>query len=84
MVCKIRIVLYACLLVLLPAIVCGSPQEARVNQKKIENDRAKKNKKARKDYEVAVKRHLKMQSKTTKASMKKTKKAAGKATPSRH
>lgn len=58
-----------------------SPQEARVNQKKIEREREKKHKKDVKAYNDAVKRHNKMQSKATRASMKKTKKASKKATP---
>jgi hypothetical protein len=60
------------------------PQEARVNQKKIARDRAKKQKKAMKDYDNAVKRHNKNQSKSTRKSMKKTKKESKSATPSMH
>jgi hypothetical protein len=60
----------------------GFSQEVRVNQKKIERDRAKKKKLDMKYYEQAVRRHNKMQSKSTKSSMKKTKKASKKSTPS--
>jgi hypothetical protein len=59
----------------------SSAQEAKVNQRKIERERAKKQKQAVRDYEKAVKRHQKMQSKSTKASMKKSKKEAPKLTP---
>ena len=57
------------------------PQEARVNQKKIEREREKKHKQDMKAYNDAVKRHNKMQSKSTRAAMKKTKKESKKATP---
>jgi hypothetical protein len=59
----------------------GIPQEAKVNQKKIDRDRAKKEKEAQKDYEKAVKRHMDNQSKETKAMMKKAKKDSKKNTP---
>jgi hypothetical protein len=57
------------------------PQEARVNQKKIERERAKKGKEAKRQYDKAVKQHHNMQSKTTKARMKQTKKESKSATP---
>jgi hypothetical protein len=74
-----------CILILLASLSVGAgilPQEVRVNQKKIERDRAKKKKQDMKYYENAVKRHNKIQSKSTKSSMKKTKKGAKKNTPS--
>ncbi len=58
-------------------------QEARVNHRKIERERERKKKQALREYNDAVKRHNKMQSKTTRASMKKTKKEAKKVTPVR-
>jgi hypothetical protein len=64
-------------------LVSYIPQEARVNQKKIERERAKKQKQARKDYDQAVKHHNKIQSKSTRASMKKTKKESKKSTPTK-
>ena len=69
---------------LLPAIVASSPQEAKVNQKKIERDRENKHKRDLKEYDQAVRLHNKMQSKSTKASMKKTKKESKRVTPSMH
>lgn len=74
------------------AILCTStfmplssavPQESRVNQRRIEKEREKKQKQALKDYNQAVKRHKAIQSKATKSSMKRTKKEAGKLTPIR-
>ena len=58
-------------------------QEQRVNHRKIEREREKKQKQAQKDYNQAVKRHKKMQSKETKASMKRSKREAVKLTPLR-
>jgi uncharacterized membrane protein (DUF106 family) len=80
----VRVVICWFALAMITPAVVGLPQENKVNQKKIERERAKKNKKARKEYKKAVDRHVKMQSKTTKASMKRTKKEAAKITPSRH
>jgi uncharacterized membrane protein (DUF106 family) len=57
------------------------PQENAVNQRRIERERAKKQKQAQKDYKQAVKRHKSIQSKTTKAMMKHSRKQAGKITP---
>ena len=71
-------------MVFMPLLVIPFPQEARVNQKKIEREREKKQKKAMKDYNAAVKRHNKIQSKSTRTSMKKTKKEAKSNTPSLH
>ena len=79
-----RFFFFSLLIAILPALVSFAPQEARVNQKKIERERAKKHKQDMKQYNQAVKRHNNIQSKSTKASMKKTKKEAGKATPTRH
>lgn len=76
----LRISVLICFL-LLTATSLVFPQEARVNQKKIEREREKKHKKDLKAYNDAVKRHNKMQSKSTRASMKKTKKEAKRATP---
>lgn len=72
------------LLACIPLLIHAVPQESRVNQKKIERERAKKQKKAVKDYEQAVRRHNNMQSKSTKASMKRTKKESKKLSPFAH
>ena len=56
-------------------------QEVRVNQRKIERERERKRKKDREAYEKAVKRHKDIQTRETKASMKRTKKAAARLTP---
>ncbi|MCX6304885.1 MAG: hypothetical protein NT040_07945 [Bacteroidetes bacterium] len=69
---------------MLPMLVSFVPQESRVNQKKIERERARKQKQARADYEKAVRRHNIRQSKSTRASMKKMKKESKKVTPNIH
>jgi hypothetical protein len=56
-------------------------QEAKVNQKKIDKERAKKEKEGQKQYEKAVKKHMDNQSKETKAMMKQAKKDSKKNTP---
>jgi len=60
----------------------NSCQEAPVKHKKIERERARKQKQAVKDYEQAVRRHNRQQSKSTRASMKKLKQESKKITPS--
>ena len=64
-----------------PFVFSFSPQEARVNQKKIEREREKKQKESKKQYDKAIKQHYNNQSKATKKSMKQTKKEAKNATP---
>lgn len=66
---------------ILPVLFSFTPQESKVNQKKIEREREKKKKLAKKQYDQAVLRHRKMQSKDTKARMKQTRKSAKKSTP---
>jgi len=56
-------------------------QERKVNQKKIDHDRAKKQKQAEKEYHDAVKHHKKIQSKNTKAMMRDSRKQSGSLTP---
>ncbi len=79
-----KLLLISFILAIVPMLFPLTPQEAKVNQNKIEKEREKKQKQSRRDYDQAVKRHNKMQSKSTRASMKKTKKASGKATPLKH
>lgn len=79
---KGRLILFAWLIALLPMLFAYTPpQEARVNQKKIERDRAKKDKQAKKQYDKAVKRHRNMQTKETKSRMKQSKKESKSNTP---
>ena len=79
---KGKSLLIACIIAFLPILFAYSPpQEARVNQKKIERDRAKKDKQAKKQYDKAVKRHRNMQSKETKSRMKQSKKESKSVTP---
>jgi hypothetical protein len=73
--------LFAWIIAFLPMLFACTPQEARVSQKKIERDRAKKDKQARKQYDKAVKRHRSMQTKETKSRMKQSKKESKSITP---
>jgi Na+-transporting methylmalonyl-CoA/oxaloacetate decarboxylase gamma subunit len=57
------------------------PQEAKINQKKIDKQREKKAKEAQKEYDRAVKAHYDHQSKETKKMMKQAKKDSKKNTP---
>ncbi len=77
---SVFIALMACCL-LIPAGSAG--QEARVNQKKIEREKKKREKAAMKDYRDALKRHHKNQSKETRTMMKHSRKEAQKNTPVR-
>ncbi|MDP1622900.1 MAG: hypothetical protein Q8M08_11250 [Bacteroidales bacterium] len=78
---KYRLLIVSILFSFLPVLVAGESQEARVNQKKIERERSKKQKQDTKIYKKAVSRHNKMQSKSTRISMKKTKKESKNTTP---
>ena len=64
-----------------PDVAAAAPQEAKVNQRKINAEREKKKKEAVKQYEKAVKQHYDNQSKETKAMMKRAKREAKKNTP---
>ena len=57
------------------------PQDAKINQRKIDKEHRKKEKKALKEYENAVKHHRKIQSKETQQMMKQTQKESRKNTP---
>jgi predicted Holliday junction resolvase-like endonuclease len=72
------------LLILVPVFYSLTPQESHVNQKKIERDKARKQKEAQKQYDKAVKRHQQSQSKETRTRMKETKKKSKKVTPLPH
>ena len=69
------------LLVFTLCLPAGYGQEQKVNQKKINKERAKKQKQAEKDYHKGVKQHQKAQSKNTKAMMKQSRKESGSRTP---
>ena len=81
MVFRTKIFRLLLLIALLPLFVSFVPQEARVNQKKIEKQREKNQKEAQKQYEKALKRHHDNQSKATQKSMKRTKKESMGVTP---
>lgn len=64
-----------------PLLAAHAPQEAKVNQKKIDQKRIKLEKEAQRQYDKALKRHKDIQTKETKKRMKATKKASKKITP---
>jgi hypothetical protein len=69
------------LILFMPLIFAFSPQEAKVNHKKIEREHKRKDKKAEKEYLQAKKNHQKNQSKETQSMMKKSLKQSKKNTP---
>ncbi|MEI8005671.1 MAG: hypothetical protein WCI48_05650 [Bacteroidota bacterium] len=69
------------MLILALNIPGASGQEHRVNQKKINKERARKQQKAEKEYHDAVKRHKKIQSKNTRGMMRQSRKESGSLTP---
>ena len=71
-------------LLIIPLIMSFSPQDAKVHQGKINHDREKKEKIARKNYENAVKQHNKNQSNETKTMIKKARRSKAKNTPLKH
>lgn len=75
------IALAALLFLSAPVAVVG--QEARVSQKKIERQKKKHDREARKEYRIALKQHYNNQSKETKAMMKTSRKQARKTMPVR-
>lgn len=79
---KILISFFVCLVIPFnPQLYAGKPQEAKVNQRKINKARAKKEKEGQEQYEKAVKKHMDNQSKETKTMMKKARKDSKKNTP---
>jgi hypothetical protein len=79
---KILISFLFCLFIpFTPRIYAGKPQEAKINQRKIDKKRAKKEKEGQKQYDKAVKKHMDNQSKETKIMMKKARKDSKKNTP---
>jgi hypothetical protein len=76
-----RISLAFILIMMMPFLFAFSPQEAKVNQRKIEREHKRKDKKAEKEYQQAKKDHKKKQSKETQSMMKKSLKQSKKNTP---
>ena len=69
------------LLLMIISLTAVQGQEHKVNQKKINKEREKKQKKADQEYRNAVKHHKKIQSKNTKAMMHNSRKESGSLTP---
>jgi hypothetical protein len=67
-----------------PCGLSSCSQGKNVSQRRIEKEKARKDKEARKKYEQAIKHHEKNQSGTTRSMMKKTKKESPKNTPLKH
>jgi type VI protein secretion system component VasK len=67
------------LLLALPGFLTA--QEAKVNRHKIEREKKQREKEARKDYQEALKRHHRRQSKETRAMMRHSKKEAKRTLP---
>jgi len=76
-----RMRIIAILFFFLPYFAASLPQEAKVNQRKVDREHHRKEKAAKKEYQDAIKMHEKNQSKETRAMMKKSKKENKKNTP---
>ena len=76
---KIRLLVL--LILILPFLMAFSPQEKKVNQRKINREQRQKENKAEKQYNQAKKDHKKRQSKETQAMMKKSHRESKKNTP---
>jgi hypothetical protein len=74
-------ILAAFLLAFPPAFSVSCSSQRPANVRKAEKEKARKDKQAHKQYEKAVKEHMKRQSDATKAMMKQTKKESPKNTP---
>lgn len=78
---KKNILILTGILAIVFSVFAVMPQEAKVNQRKIDREHKKKEKQAQEEYEKAIKRHRDMQSKETQQMMKQTKKESRKKTP---
>lgn len=75
----IKILLFSLLVFLFVSVTDG--QESKVSRRKIEREKAKKERQALKDYNRALKQHQKNQTSNTKVMMKRARKDAPKTTP---
>jgi hypothetical protein len=66
---------------LLPIGYTSCSKEASIRQKQIDRERKKNERKARKAYKMDLKKHLKNQSKETRAMMRKSRRNSRKNTP---
>jgi hypothetical protein len=73
--------LFLLIILVLPFLFAFSPQESKVNQRKIEREHNRNSKRAEKEYLQAKKNHQKKQSKETQSMMKKSLKQSKKNTP---
>ena len=70
-----------CFFLLAPLSFTSCFPESAVRQKRIDRERRKKEKEARKAYEMDLKKHHKSQTKETRARMRQTRKNAKRVTP---
>ena len=77
----IPLFIFAMILLAMPYGLSSCSQEKDVNKRRIEKEKARKDKEARKKYEQAIMRHEKIQSAATRSMMKETKKESPKNTP---
>ncbi len=80
---RLRFLALLCLTLLLPLSYTSCFPESAVRQKKIDRERKLKEKKARKSYEMDLKRHHKRQSKGTRTMMKDSRRKSKRVTPLR-
>jgi len=73
--------IFVMILLAMPYGLSSCSQEKDVNRRRMEKEKAQKDKEARKKYEQAIKQHEKNQSATTRSMMKETKKESPKNTP---
>jgi hypothetical protein len=64
-----------------PCGLSSCSQQKNISQRRIEKEKARKDKESRKQYEQAIRQHEKNQSSTTRSMMKETKKESSKNTP---
>jgi len=75
------ILLVGMFVLILPAGLTSCSPERSASVRKTEKEKARKDKEARKEYDKAVRQHMKRQSDETRSMMKKTKKETTKNTP---
>jgi hypothetical protein len=73
--------IFGVMLITAPLLNTSCAHEKTVSQRKIDKERARKDKEARKKYDQAVKQHQKNQSAATRSMMKQTKKQSPAKTP---
>jgi outer membrane biogenesis lipoprotein LolB len=78
---KKHILLFVALFTILLLTACSSIRQTRIDQAHIEKERKKKERVARKQYMMELKRHYKNQTKETRKRMKQTRRESKRVTP---